>query len=285
MEANTIEIIKENNDIKLIGFANKMSLSQTLDCGQAFRWKPIENENKYCGVVKNKYLVISSIKDDIILHNTTIEEYNSIWKEYFDIDRDYEQLKETFSTDTILKEAIGYAPNIRILSQEPWETVCSFIISSNNNIKRIKGIIERMCEMFGEEIEENIYMFPTAEKIASLKIEDLEPLRAGYRNKFILDCAQKIASGEVDLENVKTLDTVSARKELMKIKGIGQKVADCALLFSFTRMECFPMDTWMKKVTNQLYPNGLPTEFVPYGGIAQQYLFHYARNHSEIFEK
>ena len=279
-----MEIEASKNDLRLKGFARVMSLPQTLDCGQAFRWRATnDTETEFSGVVGNKLLLISSEGDDIILHNTTEEDYYNIWENYFDVKRDYESLKAEFSEDEVLKEAISYAPNIRVLSQEPWETTVSFIISANNNIKRIKGIIDRLCESFGEKLDEGAYTFPTAERLAELSLEELEVIRAGFRNKYILDCAKKVASGEIDFEYIKALDTDSARKELMKIKGIGPKVAECALLFGFNRAECFPMDTWMKKVMTSLYPQGLPSNIIPNAGIAQQYLFHYARNHSEIF--
>ena len=153
------------------------------------------------------------------------------------------------------------------------------------NIKRIKGIVKRLCESFGDKIGEDLYAFPTAEKLAALDVKDLEPLRAGFRNRYIIDGAQKVASGEVDLEKCRTLTYEDARDELMKIVGVGQKVADCTLLFGLHRVESFPLDVWMKRAMAVLFPTLTPQDFGPYAGIAQQYIFHYSRMHPELFEK
>ncbi|MBR2877035.1 MAG: DNA-3-methyladenine glycosylase 2 family protein, partial [Clostridia bacterium] len=166
---------------------------------------------------------------------------------------------------------------IRILKQDEWETICSFIISQNNNIPRIKKIIENLCETFGEKCGEG-YSFPKAETLAKLEVEDLDVLRAGFRSKYILDAAQKIASGKVDLEAIKKMDFENAKSELIKIKGVGEKVAQCSLLYGFARMEAFPVDVWVKRIVSELYPEGLPECINGTQGIAQQYLFHWRRN-------
>ena len=168
------------------------------------------------------------------------------------------------------------AGGIRILKQEPWETVCSFIISQNNNIPRIKGIIERLCENFGEKIEGG-FAFPSAEKIAALSLEELAVIRSGFRAKYILDAARKFASGEISSERLEQLSTDEARSQLMKIYGVGEKVADCVLLFAFARIDAFPKDVWIKRAMEKLFSGDLPECAVPYAGIVQQYIFHFAR--------
>ena len=175
-----------------------------------------------------------------------------------------------------MKSASEYGKGIRVLNQEPWETLCSFIISQNNNIKRIKGIIARLCENFGNETE-NGYTFPAPEKLACLTPEDLSELRAGFRAKYIIDAAQKVTSGEVDLKKLRNLSTDEARAELMKIKGVGPKVADCALLFSHKHISAFPKDVWIKRAMQVLFRGDLPEIAKPYAGIVQQYIFFYAR--------
>ena len=251
-------------------------LRQTLDCGQAFRFKVDEN-GIWTGVVKHKVLRLYKQQDTVVIENLTEQEFKDFFYDYFTFDIDYEKIKSTLSSDKTLKKAIETSPGIRLLSQEKFETICSFIFSQNNNIPRIKGIIERFCEQFGEKLQDGFYAFPTPEKIASLTVEDLSPIRAGFRAKYIIDAATKIASGEVCLDNLENLTTEQARVELMKIKGIGPKVAECVLLFSCKKYDAFPVDVWIKKVMENLYPNGLPECTKGVEGIAQQYLFDYAR--------
>ncbi|MBQ9769516.1 MAG: DNA-3-methyladenine glycosylase 2 family protein [Clostridia bacterium] len=213
----------------------------------------------------------------MILYDTSEEDFLNIWKDYFDLDRDYGEIIEVISENEVLKAASGFAGGIRILRQDPWEALCSFIISQNNNIPRIKGIVERLCASFGEEIKEGFYSFPTAEKIAALTLEDLAPLRSGFRAKYILDGAKRVASGEIDLDALKELALDEARQELMKIYGVGEKVADCTLLFGLSHIDAFPKDVWIKKAMAKLFDGSLPECAAPYAGIAQQYIFHYAR--------
>ena len=265
----------KNNNVYISGISD-FDLPHTLDCGQAFRWSEHEN-GRWHGVAFNKYLELEKLQDGtIILYNTTEEDFKNIWCDYFDLERDYNSIIEAISTNEILKNASQFGCGIRVLNQEPWETLCSFIISQNNNIKRIKGIIERLCENFGENMG-NYYTFPTAEKIATLTLEDLSVLRSGFRAKYILDAAKKIANKEIDLYNLKNLSVDKAREELMKIKGVGPKVADCALLFSHKHIDAFPKDVWIKRAMQVLFDGELPKEAIPYAGIVQQYIFFYAR--------
>lgn len=270
-----LDVKFKNNDVYIKGIAD-FDLPHTLDCGQAFRW--VEKENgKWCGVAFNKYLELEKQNDGtVILYNTTEDDYNNIWKDYFDLERDYSLIVKAISANEILKTASEYGSGIRVLNQEPWETLCSFIISQNNNIKRIKGIISRLCENFGEN-KNYYYTFPSAEKIAELSLDDLAVLRSGFRAKYILDAAQKVSSKEIDLNSLKNLPVDDARNELMKIKGVGPKVADCALLFSHKHIEAFPKDVWIKRAMEQLFDGELPQEAIPYAGIVQQYIFFYAR--------
>ncbi len=265
----------DGNDILL--YEKNLSLSETLDCGQAFRWKEDEEKNGYKGFAKDKFLHIVNDEDCVRLKNTTEEDFLNFWVKYFDLDTDYSLLKENYAKDETLKKACEYASGIRLLRQDSWEALCSFIISQNNNIPRIKGIVERLCESFGEETE-NGFTFPTAEKIASCSLEDLAPLRAGFRGKYILDAAKKVATKEVDLEKVIEMPKDEGQKELLKILGVGVKVADCTLLYGMYKIESFPVDVWIKRVLEEYYPQGLPDCIKGSEGIAQQFLFHYVRN-------
>ena len=270
-----MEYIRKNKDIYI---TNKdFCLSETLDCGQAFRWKPLCDEDGFEGFSGSKYLKVLNYNDYIVFKNTTADDFENYWAYYFDLNTDYSYLKQKYSSDETLKKACEYAPGIRLLRQDKWEALCSFIISQNNNIPRIKGIIERLCENFGDKTE-NGYTFPSANVIAKKSVDDLAPLRAGFRARYIIDAAKKVSSGEVNLDKVSTMPYDEARAELMKIVGVGIKVADCTLLYGMYRTEAFPVDVWIKRVLCEYYPNGLPECIKGSEGIAQQYLFHYIRN-------
>lgn len=257
-------------EITLPGF----SLADTLDCGQAFRWKQI-GENTFSGIHQGHSLTVSQQGDRIRFDGVTEEEFSYIWAVYFDLDTDYDSMKAVFSADPVLKEACGFCGGIRLLRQDPWEALCSFIISQNNNIPRIKGIIDRLCRQFGEPCGED-FAFPSPERLAACSLEDLAPLRAGFRAKYILDAAQKVEDGMVDLTEIPALPMAEARETLMQIKGVGVKVAECALLYGFHRLDAFPVDTWIRKALAEYYPDGFPA-FAEPRGVAQQYLFHYIR--------
>ncbi len=276
-----MEVTKTQNGVRISGVSD-LDLAQTLDCGQSFRW--VEKDGKFSGVACGKKVEIYYENEDLCIDNTTVEDFEGIWRNYLDLDLDYGKIRaEVSAIHPVLKEACAYAPGIRILRQEPWEALCTFIISQNNNIKRIKGIVGRLCESFGEKIDD-YYTFPGAEKLASLEAEDLAPIRAGFRNKYIIDAAVKVAFGEVDLEKCRVIEYGEARAELMKIKGVGTKVADCTLLFGLHRIEAFPVDVWMRRALEKLFPDMTENDFGSYAGIAQQYIFHYSRMHPELFE-
>ena len=271
-----MEIEIKNNDIILHG-VKCLDLELTLDCGQAFRWVK-EKDESFSGVASGVYLNISKIGEDtFLLKDTSENDFENIWRKYFDFDRDYVKICETLKEDKLLASTIDEYYGIRILNQDSWEALCSFVISQQNNIKRIKGIIERLCEKYGQEVKKGFYSFPSAKRLSELSVEDFEELGTGYRAKYLEKLAKGVASGEIDLEKIKNLPLERARKELLNIYGVGIKVANCALLFGFGFYDAFPVDVWMKRVM-EYYPDGLPKCFDGIGGIAQQYLFHWARN-------
>lgn len=257
-------------------------LAQTLDCGQAFRWTKNE-DGSWSGIAFGKALTLTA-DDNTVTFHCDRNNFENTWYDYFDLATDYDEIRSRLSAlSPVLKEAADYAPGIRILKQDPWEAVCSFIISQNNNIPRIKGIIARLCENFGEKTDgTNLYSFPSAEKIAGLSEEDLAVIRSGFRAKYILAGANA-ALKDGFLESMYTLPIDEARKKIKTVKGIGPKVADCALLYGFHRTECFPVDVWMKKAMEKLLPDVDPSIFGTDAGIAQQYIFHYSRMHPELF--
>ena len=275
-----IEYIDKNIVISGI---NEFELSDTLDCGQAFRFSKID-ENNWHGIALNSYIKIGKMNDQIILYNVTLDDYEQKWKYYFDFERNYARIINIISENNVLKAAAEKYKGIRILNQDPWEAICSFIISQNNNIPRIKGIIERLCENFGEKIEGG-FSFPSAEKLATHTAEDLAPLRAGFRARYIIDAAKKISSNELDFDLIKNGDIDNARLELMKITGVGAKVADCALLFGFSRVEALPKDVWIKRAIAEYFNGEFPECAKNYAGIAQQYLFSYIRDINKATEE
>lgn len=270
-----MNIIYKDNDVILEG-VECLNLDLTLDCGQAFRW--VKNDDgSWSGVVQSVYLNISKKDDTIILKNTTKENYKNIWKNYFDFDKDYVNICNRLKQDSLIAPTVDEYYGIRILNQDSWEALCSFVISQQNNIKRIKGIIDKLCHTYGDNLGNGCYSFPSAEKLSQLSIEDFEALGTGYRAKYLERLSKDVASGKINLAKIKTLSLEDARKELLNIFGVGIKVANCALLFGFGFYDAFPVDVWMKRVM-EYYPNGLPECFNGIGGIAQQYLFHWARN-------
>ena len=261
-----------------------MSLKDTLMCGQSFRWRECE-DGGFTGTAMGRSVKVFTQGCDLIIEGTTAEDFESFWKDYFDLDFDYVALREELSKKhPALSEAAKFAPGIHILRQEPFEALISFIISQNNNIKRIEGIVERLCETFGEKLPDGSFAFPEASKLANLTEEDLKPLRAGFRNRYILDAAKKVHSGEISLEECRTLPFEDAKKKLMTIVGVGEKVADCVLLYGLHRTQAFPMDVWMKRAMATLFPDISSEDFGEYAGIAQQYIFHYSRMNPQLFE-
>ena len=273
-----------NDNVVRVKTAGDMSLRDTLCCGQSFRWREQE-DGSFKGTAFQKNVTVSTEGCDLIIKGADVSDFEGIWKGYFDLEFDYVALKEEFcKKHPVLAQAAKFAPGIHILRQEPFEALISFIISQNNNIKRIEGIVERLCENFGEKLPSGEFSFPTAEKLASLTEDDLKPLRAGFRNRYILDAARKAYSGEVCLEELRTMPFDDAKKKLMTIVGVGSKVADCVLLYGLHRTEAFPMDVWMKRAMSTLFPDTDPTFFGEYAGIAQQYIFHYSRMNPQLFE-
>jgi len=267
-------IVNESKNFA-VPISGPFSLTDTLNCGQAFRWF---NDGEYwCGVAHSRFLALKFENGVLKFYNTTKLEYEHIWREYFDLDRDYNIILKTIGNNDILREAANFAGGIRVLRQEPWETLCSFIISQNNNIPRIKKIIGSLSETFGKDLGDGNFSFPSAETLARLSIEDLSPIRCGFRAKYILDAATKVASGDIDLNLLSSIPLDDARKELTRIYGVGDKVADCTLLFGLGHIEAFPKDVWIKRAMEKLFGGILPKEAIPYAGIVQQYIFHYAR--------
>ena len=277
--------------VELKGFGSDFVPKHIFECGQCFRFTKMQDES-YTIVAKGKVINVSKRDEIIILKNATDNDVADIWYDYFDLGTDYGKIKTKLSEDKHLKISTRYGSGIRILNQDLWECILSFIISANNNIQRIQGIVEKMCRQYGNRIEafgDTYYSFPEAEVLREVKKEDLAFLRAGYRDSYLIDAISKVVNKEVDIENIKKLNTEEAKKELLKIKGIGNKVADCILLFGNGRRETFPVDVWVKRSVGMLYADEMKDltihgfaqeKFGDLAGYAQQYLFYYMRENS-----
>ncbi len=284
----------------------ELNPARTFLCGQCFRWRELANGD-FEGIAHGRRLTASAEGGTAVIGGFP-ESEERLWREYFDLDTDYSEYIERLSADETLAAACRASAGIHILRQDPFETLISFIISQNNNIPRISGIVGRLCECFGEKIDaenpavtansssdpltvvENdekdgslgglgeYYAFPTARRLAGIEPGDLAPLRAGFRARYIADAVEKVNSGIVDFDEIDALPLDKARERLKTIVGVGDKVADCVLLFAFRKTDAFPRDVWVKRIMAEYYPNGLPDCAKGIEGIAQQYLFDYVRN-------
>lgn len=257
-----------------------LDLAATLECGQAFRWRQC-GEGSYAGIVNGEILRASLDGSRLTLSGTSPDQAD-FWSSYFAIDLDYLAIQSGLRKNPVLRKCIAFAPGLRVLRQPFFETFITFMISQNNNIPRIKGIVERLCQGLGREIGVGLdgstaYAFPSPADIASCQEGDLGFLRAGYRVPGILDASRRVFSGELNETVLKSLPLADARAELMKTQGVGPKIADCVLLYGVGRFDSFPVDVWIRRAMSILFPKGLPQHALPVAGIAQQYLFHYAR--------
>lgn len=266
------------------------------ECGQCFRWNE-ENDGSYTGVFLGNVANVKKCGNDIIIKGLFEGDGNKICTKYFDLKRDYDFMKDSLSKiDDFLKNSINYGEGIRLLNQDLWETIISFIISANNNIPRIKGIIERLCVNYGDKIvwnDKEYYTFPTVKQLSKANVEDLRKLGLGFRDVRVYETTKKILNKEVDLEELrKEQDSKIVREILLSLDGVGPKVADCILLFSdLKRLEVFPIDVWVRRVMNELYFHKEDETKLAKGeieklarekygnlaGIAQQYLFYQRR--------
>ncbi len=261
----------------ILAKCSELDIAKTFECGQCFRWNADEN-GVYTGVAMG-YPAKLWEKDGMVYIRSQAP--LTLWQDYFDLRRDYAEMSR-FQGGEYLDKCVEYGMGIRILNQEPWEALCSFIISQCNNITRIKGIVERLCSMFGEEAEmdgEIYHTFPSPERIAELNAEDLAPLRSGYRAPYIISAAQDIVNGNIDLEELINLPYAEAKKQLLSLKGVGEKVANCVVLFGLRHMEGFPIDVWIKRALKEHFPPDFdPKSLGEFAGLAQQYIFFYARS-------
>lgn len=258
--------------------AKELDLEKTFECGQCFRWNA-QSDGSYYGLAMGQCARLWQQGDDVFIRSGADEAF---WRRYFDMERNYERISRDFYDGGYLQRCTEYGMGIRILRQEPWEALCSFIISQCNNIKRIKGIVERLCTLYGDELEfegRRFHSFPGAEKLASLSVDELAPLRCGYRAEYIITAARAVAEGSLDLESLIGSDWQQAKRKLMELRGIGEKVANCVVLFGLYHMEAFPVDVWIRRALKEHFPPEFKPETLgSCAGLAQQYIFYYARS-------
>lgn len=284
--------IEEHNDYIKVNDVQNFNLRDIFECGQCFRWNETD-ENTYIGIAFGKVIEVKLIEKDLYIYNATKEEVENIWIDYFDLTRDYGIIKEELSKDPLLAEAIEFGEGIRLLKQDPFELIISFIISANNRIPMIKRAIDRISQRWGEKIEYkgNIYYtFPTIDRLRNATEEELKDCGVGFRGKYIKATVETLDDNMID-EMLNSNDD-QCHKLLQKLSGIGPKVADCIMLFSMEKYSAFPVDVWVKRAMQHFYlaPDvSLPKirefardKFGKYAGFAQQYLFYYARENKII---
>lgn len=268
-------------------------LAQTLECGQCFHFVKLDEED-YVLTAKGYVLHVSQEADTVTFYDTDKDEYVNVWKDYFDMDRDYSAIKKKLlEKDDKLKDAIESMWGVRILNQDFFETLISFIISQNNQIPHIKKIVADISAKFGTYKGTyggaDMYTFPTLEQLANASEEDFKELKTGFRAPYIMDAIRRNMAGQFDINELKSMDYDSCIKELMTIKGVGEKVANCVSLFGLGKKEAFPVDVWIKRIMETMYFDGVDTpkdkiaafakeQFGELGGFAQQYLFYYGKS-------
>ena len=275
------------------------NIGQILESGQIFRFEKI-NPHTYRLIAKGKCIKVTQLPESttLMIYNSTLGEFEEIWRPYFDIDTDYKQIAQALSQkDEYMSQAIDFGKGIRLLKQDPWEMLISFIISQNKAIPHIQKCIENISERYGQKIayeeEEDsyYYTFPTPEELAKATEEELRECKVGFRAPYIVDACQKVMSGEIILNDLFNMSAKEAKEELMKIKGVGPKVSDCILLFAYGKMDLFPTDVWIKRVVEGIYFDGKEISlqaiqkfareyFADLAGYAQQYLFYYGRENN-----
>lgn len=287
-------VLEIENGIKICNVKN-FELPHIFDCGQCFRWSR-QDSGSYIGVAYGKVIEVEKVEDNVYIYNASVDDFNEIWEKYFDLERDYSVIKKELNMDPLLKEAINFGHGIRLLRQEPFEIILSFIISSNNRIPMIKKVIANICRNWGEELyyKNNVYYtFPDIEVLHKVSKEEFEKCSAGFRGKYLKETIEKIYTNIFDMEFALNSEDDICHEELKKLSGVGPKVGDCIMLFSMGKYSAFPVDVWVKKAMQYFYvaPDVSLINIRKFGrnkfgklsGFAQQYLFYYAReNHIEI---
>ncbi len=291
------EVIFEDNKVILEGVKN-FNIKQILECGQCFRWEK-KSELDYIVIAYGRVIEVVQDGDKVTILNSNKEDFDNIWFTYFDLERDYSKIKEELSKDEILKKSVDFGYGIRLLNQDPFELVISFIISARNSIPSIKKTIKKISERWGEKVEYNgevFYTFPTPQMLKDATEDEIRETGASFRSKYIVDTVARINEdlenneGIYNLDRITSLDDDDCHTALQEFKGVGAKVADCIMLFSMSKYSAFPVDVWVKRAMMHFYNaeegslNKIRIfardKFKNLSGFAQQYLFYYARENN-----
>lgn len=285
-----MRIYEEGNGVILEGVTD-FDPKHIFECGQCFRWHKQEDDS-YTGVAYGKVINVKRENDKVYLNNTNLKDFEDIWSNYFDLGTNYTDIKNTLKAmDEYLDKACDFGWGIRILKQDGWEMLISFIISANNRIPMIQRAIENLSREYGTFIQvyegKEYYAFPTPEQLSQASQEDIRACQTGFRDKYIKSTVDRIMEDKEDVSGYKELETQMCIKELSKYNGVGPKVADCIALFGMEKLDTFPVDVWVKRVMQEFYVTdemSLPKirqyaidKFSDLSGYAQQYLFYYAR--------
>lgn len=297
-------------DKVIIKEVKNFDIKQILECGQCFRWEKI-SDTDYIIIAFERVIEVTQEGNEVTIHNTNKEDFNNIWIKYFDLERNYDDIKNDLAKDEILKKSVEYGYGIRILNQEKFEILLSFIISARNSIPSIKKTVKKISEKFGEKIvykDVEYYTFPTPEKIKDATLEEIQETGASFRSKYLIDTIKKVNEAievkkdyeenkenyderpeilDFDLDYIYNLSDEECHVALQKFMGVGAKVADCVMLFSMEKHSAFPVDVWVKRAMIHFYVapdlslNKMRVfardKFGALSGLAQQYLFYYAR--------
>jgi N-glycosylase/DNA lyase len=268
----------------IIEIKDDFDLLKIADSGQCFRFNKCSDG--YSVVAGDKYVFVKKVGETEYDFSCDSKTFDLFWKDYFDLETSYSDIRKRIDkkTDEYLFCASEYGKGIRILRQDPWEMLISFIISQRKNIPAIKASIEKLCALAGKKIGtdpegKEIFSFPTPKELAAVSMEALSACSLGYRDKYVHRAAMDVASGVCKLESYKELDDEKLREKLLELYGVGVKVANCEILFGYHRLDAFPKDVWINRVLELKYPDGfLFDRYAPYNGVMQQYLFFYSRN-------
>lgn len=289
-------VIYKDNYVVLEGVKN-FNIKQVVECGQCFRWKKVTDSN-YIGVAYGRVIEVVQEGDKIQILNTTEEDFNNIWQQYFDFNRDYSEVKDKLIDDELLKKSMEFGYGVRVLNQEPFEILISFIISARNSIPVISKTINNISKKYGTKLQykgEDYYTFPTIEQLSIATEDDIRETGASFRSKYIVDTVRRLKDGELSLEEIMALNDDECHTKLQEFKGVGAKVADCVMLFSMKKTSAFPVDVWVKRAMIYFYDakdsslNKIRIfardRFGELSGFAQQYLFYYARENKIKIEE